>query len=75
MRRIAIAAPMPTAKSPSAWLVRFHDNSVVGVDVRGYQGTAAEVAIRVRKAAMKYSKAHPDGVLESIMVNIAGKAI
>jgi hypothetical protein len=66
---------MPTAKSPSGWLVRFHENSVVGVDARGYHGSAAEVASRVRKAAMKYSKSHPKGVLESVMVNLAGKAI
>jgi hypothetical protein len=75
LRQIIIAAPMPTAKSTSAWLVRFHDNSVVGVDAQGYHGTAAEVAVLVRKAAMRYSKTHPDGLLESVMVNLVGKAI
>jgi len=75
LRRIAIAEPMPTAQSPSAWLVRFDDNSVVGLDVPGYQGAAAEVARRVRKEAIRYSKAHPDGVFESVMVNSVRKAI
>ena len=75
MRQIAWTEPMPTAKYSCAWLVRFRDNSVVGVQVSGYQGTAARVKRLVRIAATKYAKAHPNGVLKSVMVNILGEAI
>lgn len=72
MREIISADPMPTAKFPSAWLVRFQDTSVVGVNAAGYY--ESDVAEHVRNAAIRYSKANRQGVLQSVMVNLTGVA-
>jgi hypothetical protein len=75
MRRIAWAEPLPTFKFQSAWYVRFLENSVVGVNASGFQGSAAELARCVRKAAIRYSRTHPDGLIECVMVNLSGEPI
>jgi hypothetical protein len=69
-RHIIFSAPSPTSKFPSACIVRFNETSVVGVNDTRIDGPERDRL--VRRAALTYSKNHPDGVIESVMVNLSG---
>lgn len=57
------------------WVVKFDDESTVAVDVRGADHPHEKTEERIKSAAIKYSEAHPDGVLSSVVVDLSGQKV
>jgi hypothetical protein len=72
MRQIVAA---PQSVGATRHLVEFSDQSRIVVDVMGSLTSEEKGTERVVAAAVKYSEAHPNGVLASIVVNLLSEDI
>lgn len=57
------------------WVVKFDDGSTVVVDISGAVHPHEKTKERIKSAAMKYSEAHPEGRLSSVVVDLSGRKI
>lgn len=65
----------PESVGATRHLVEFNDQSRIVVDVTGSVAWQEKDMERIVIAAVKYSEAHPTGVLASVVVNLLGEKI
>lgn len=57
------------------WVVKFDDDSTVVVDTLDAVYPHEKTKERIKSAATKYSEAHPEGKLSSVVVDLSGQRI
>lgn len=68
-------AGQPKLVGGTLHLVEFSDQSRIAVNVVGAVNSEEKSMERIMAAAIKYSEAHPSGVLSSVVVNLFGEKI